>query len=703
MQFLGDGIHQPTNWKRRDRIGRGAHGVVFEAIKDDAPIAVKEVSMYEEANSEKSVALYNEINILKCLRHDRIVRYFGHCTSNKDLFLFMEYIPGGSLEVYFKTNSPLQIQFIRDITKQTLQGVAYLHDNRMIHRDIKAANILMEERFQIKLADFGVSKMFQELSRTATFIGTTRWMAPEMFTASTYSYEVDIWAVGCTVIQMLTGSPPFPDKEEQQVTFHLIKQDLSPLYSLKNINSKETMDFLRSILKNDPKERPKAKTLLENSPFVTVRHTSQQIIHYQHSSQIEEEPPNERKKHKRMARIIEEDELNYYTVLEDCSENQDKNLHIAEAQQHLVDVPWFHGVVPRKEIIRLLTNDGDFLVRQSKSFDTKETQFVLSVYWGSLRHFIIAFYLHLNGWGLEGKHYPTIQELVTDMVESSAFVTLKSRAILRRPIHREWELLHDEVVIFYEILRGSFGEVFKGMYKKTCHVTVKTCTDRNTEDEIIEFLRQGRLLKQFNHPNIVSFIGIAAQKHPIMIVTEFMPSGTLLLFLKTIGKQLSIIKLGQMCADVACAMEYLEENKIIHRDLAAKSCLVGANNTVKLSEFRLCRKGLLYTDSKINSMEVSINWAAPESLKFGKYTSLSDVWSFGALVWEVFSIGETPYSSETKEGIIASIEKGHRLHSPPGTPEQIYSVVLSCWGYDEERRPHFKIIHRMLQDFISQT
>ncbi|XP_062566100.1 tyrosine-protein kinase Fer-like [Saccostrea cucullata] len=360
---------------------------------------------------------------------------------------------------------------------------------------------------------------------------------------------------------------------------------------------------------------------------------------------------------------------------------------------------WFHGVLPREEVQRLLTRDGDFLVRESKNRKTNEPQYVLSAFWQGHRHFIIQY--ADNGWRFEGRSFPTISELVNYQHMSGEPVTTKSQTILKTPIIREqWQLRNDDIALEMKIGNGNFGEVYKGVYKpKSMVVAVKTCRDTLSEEQRKKFLQEGRILKQYDHPNIVRFIGIAAQRQPVMIVMEYVAGGALLNYLRKQGKTLSKKQLTKMCEDAASGMAYLESKNCIHRDLAARNCLVGDKSVVKISDFGMSREEEEYVVSD-GLKQIPIKWTAPEALLYGKYTSLCDVWSFGILMWEIFSGGITPYSGMTNNQAREQIDRGFRMPAPEGTPEACYDLMMKCWEYNPNERYHFDKIHKELQSIF---
>ncbi|XP_011864421.1 PREDICTED: tyrosine-protein kinase Fps85D isoform X4 [Vollenhovia emeryi] len=361
----------------------------------------------------------------------------------------------------------------------------------------------------------------------------------------------------------------------------------------------------------------------------------------------------------------------------------------------LMEEEWFHGVLPREEVVRLLVNEGDFLVRET--IRNEECQIVLSVCWDGHKHFIVQTTPE-GHYRFEGPTFPSIQELIRHQWVSSLPVTSRSGAILKTPILRErWELNNDDVILLEKIGRGNFGDVYKAQLK-TCktEVAVKTCKVTLPDEQKRKFLQEGRILKQYDHPNIVKLIGICVQKQPIMIVMELVPGGSLLTYLRKNASTITQREQLRMCKDAAAGMSYLESKYCIHRDLAARNCLVGYECIVKISDFGMSREEEEYIVSD-GMKQIPIKWTAPEALNFGKYTSLCDVWSYGILIWEIFSKGGNPYSGMSNSQAREKIDAGYRMPAPEGTPEEIYRLMLRCWDYEPEKRPHFEQIYTVAE------
>ncbi|CAL5415863.1 unnamed protein product [Camellia sinensis] len=268
----------PTiRWRKGELIGCGAFGRVYMGLNIDsgALLAIKQVSIAgNSAAKEKTQAhireLEEEVNLLENLSHPHIVRYLGTTREDASLNTLLEIVPSGSISSLLGKFGSLPESVIRMYTKQLLLGVEYLHRNGIMHRDIKGANILVDNKGCIKLADFGASKKVVELATMTgakSMKGTPYWMAPEVILQTGHSFSADIWSVGCTVIEMATGKPPWSQQyQEVAALLHIGTTKSHP--PIPEHLSAEATDFLLKCLQKEPNLRPAASDLLQH-PFVT--------------------------------------------------------------------------------------------------------------------------------------------------------------------------------------------------------------------------------------------------------------------------------------------------------------------------------------------------------------------------------------------------------------------------------------------------
>ncbi|XP_008854237.1 tyrosine-protein kinase Fer isoform X1 [Nannospalax galili] len=367
---------------------------------------------------------------------------------------------------------------------------------------------------------------------------------------------------------------------------------------------------------------------------------------------------------------------------------------ISMSEKPLAEHDWYHGAIPRIEAQELLKQQGDFLVRESHG---KPGEYVLSVYSdGQRRHFIIQFVDNL--YRFEGTGFSNIPQLIDHHYSTKQVITKKSGVVLLNPIPKDkkWILNHEDVTLGELLGKGNFGEVYKGTLKDKTPVAVKTCKEDLPQELKIKFLQEAKILKQYDHPNIVKLIGVCTQRQPVYIIMELVPGGDFLSFLRKRKDELKLKQLVKFSLDVAAGMLYLESKNCIHRDLAARNCLVGENNILKISDFGMSRQedGGVYSSSGLK--QIPIKWTAPEALNYGRYSSESDVWSFGILLWETFSLGVCPYPGMTNQQAREQVERGYRMSAPQHCPEEISKLMMKCWDYKPENRPKFSELQKEL-------
>uniref|UniRef100_A0A671G1T5 Tyrosine-protein kinase n=1 Tax=Rhinolophus ferrumequinum TaxID=59479 RepID=A0A671G1T5_RHIFE len=305
-----------------------------------------------------------------------------------------------------------------------------------------------------------------------------------------------------------------------------------------------------------------------------------------------------------------------------------------------------------------------------------------------------------NLYRLEGDGFPSVPLLIDHLLQSQQPLTKKSGIVLNRAVPKDkWALNHEDLVLGEQIGRGNFGEVFSGRLRAdNTLVAVKSCRETLPPDLKAKFLQEARILKQYSHPNIVRLIGVCTQKQPIYIVMELVQGGDFLTFLRTEGARLRMKTLLQMVGDAAAGMEYLESKCCIHRDLAARNCLVTEKNVLKISDFGMSREeedGIYAASGGLR--QVPVKWTAPEALNYGRYSSESDVWSFGILLWEAFSLGASPYPNLSNQQTREFVEKGGRLPCPELCPDAVFRLMEQCWAYEPSQRPSFSTIYQELQ------
>ncbi|KAK2826374.1 hypothetical protein Q5P01_020588 [Channa striata] len=255
---------------------------------------------------------------------------------------------------------------------------------------------------------------------------------------------------------------------------------------------------------------------------------------------------------------------------------------------------------------------------------------------------------------------------------------------------------------------GAFGEVYEGLAvgipgeQSPLQVAVKTLPEVCSEQDELDFLMEALIISKFSHQNIVRCIGVSLQAMPRFILLELMTGGDLKTFLRETRPRpeqpssLTMVDLLNVARDIAKGCQYLEDNQFIHRDIAARNCLLtckGPGRVAKIGDFGMARD--IYRASyyrKGGRAMLPVKWMPPEAFMEGIFTSKTDTWSFGVLLWEIFSLGYMPYPSRSNQEVLEFVTNGGRMDPPKNCPGPVYRIMTQSWQHQPEDRPNFSTI-----------
>jgi HAMP domain-containing protein len=259
---------------------------------------------------------------------------------------------------------------------------------------------------------------------------------------------------------------------------------------------------------------------------------------------------------------------------------------------------------------------------------------------------------------------------------------------------------------------GEFGVVLQavtsdGGQSAPRFVAVKVLREGAGAKEQGDFLGEAELVSKFEHENVLGFVGVCVEQEPWMTVLEYAPYGDLRTFLRTCislpGMEVQSVELIEFGRQIAAGMEYLGSWSIVHRDLAARNCLLGQNSVVKIADFGLSRR-VEETEGEYvvrSRGKLPARWMAIESLAFRRFTSASDMWSFGVVLWELFTYGAIrPYRYVDVREILTALESGVRLGQPRGCPDEVFELMALCWETDARKRPSFEYARETLTSIV---
>uniref|UniRef100_A0A4W5MF04 Tyrosine-protein kinase n=1 Tax=Hucho hucho TaxID=62062 RepID=A0A4W5MF04_9TELE len=416
-------------------------------------------------------------------------------------------------------------------------------------------------------------------------------------------------------------------------------------------------------------------------------------------------------------------------------------------------MPWYHSKISRQEGERRLYSgaqpDGKFLVRDREESGT----FALSLMYGKTAYHyqilhdksgkysmpegtkfdtvwqlveylkmkpdgLVTVLRELHTWpfqqnphihkslNLSLRHFPVVCPFLTVPLGGSTEMLPMDCDEFVNPYHdpndlKKFFINRDQLMIDeVELGSGNFGCVKKGVFKTNkghTDVAIKVLKSENENLVKDEMMREAEIMHQLSNPYIVRMLGLC-QAECLMLVMEMASAGPLNKFLSTNKDKVTVENIVGLMHQVSMGMKYLEEKNFVHRDLAARNVLLVNQQFAKISDFGLS-KALGADDNYYKARTAGkwpLKWYAPECMNFHKFSSKSDVWSFGVTMWEAFSYGGKPYKKMKGPEVISFIASGSRMECPSGCPDRMYALMKDCWTYKHEDRPGFvKVEERM--------
>lgn len=277
------------------------------------------------------------------------------------------------------------------------------------------------------------------------------------------------------------------------------------------------------------------------------------------------------------------------------------------------------------------------------------------------------------------------------------------------------------IVLKRELGEGAFGKVFLAECYNLCPeqdkilVAVKTLKDAS-DNARKDFHREAELLTNLQHEHIVKFYGVCVEGDPLIMVFEYMKHGDLNKFLRAHGPDAVLMAEGNppteltqsqmlhIAQQIAAGMVYLASQHFVHRDLATRNCLVGENLLVKIGDFGMSRDVYSTDYYRVGGHTMlPIRWMPPESIMYRKFTTESDVWSLGVVLWEIFTYGKQPWYQLSNNEVIECITQGRVLQRPRTCPQEVYELMLGCWQREPHTRKNIKNIHTLLQNLAKAS
>ncbi|XP_076088168.1 tyrosine-protein kinase JAK1-like isoform X1 [Mytilus galloprovincialis] len=720
--------------KLQGRIGSGHYGEVKRGYLSTSAqdpssqrqqVAVKVLKEDRYQSVMENEEFRNEAELMSTLRHDNIVRFIGV----SDNMLVMEYIEKGCMRDYLKKKKKeknmLSVTKILRICADIADGMAYLSSKRILHCDLAARNVLLSSEIRAKISDFGLAKLLDKekdyYKRSENKNLPAWWCSPEALSHRKFSHKADVWSYGVVLWEGFThsDSPKVCSEVKHLMSSinggkRLPKPDLCPadVYTLMNL-----------CWRHKPEERPDFSEVHKRCRELIYIHQQnreetavarRETVSSNNQSYSQNTESNSSQSDRSSQRVVSDSS----NQSEELSEAKEVHLeHKDKIKETVHNISSQAKLLNKKPIDNAPkdTNNSDEKIPGpiTRSPETKtrtvthNSKALLSL---SIPNSAAPSHQTGPASASPSPPRPTVSGHQMGVVGTSLPPT---PLVLMPPATIPLNYLLEKKCIHYNdnnlLGAGNFGVVYKGTLRKNgrdINVAIKTLKEKsvNSKEEIET---EVKILEDLDHPNIVKFYGFC--RTDCLLVMELVDNGTLVKHLQKCKHEkvdLETKKLLNLCLGVAEGMKYLAERSIIHCDLAGRNVLLTNDLTTKISDFglaKLLQEKAYYRRS--GDKKMNVHWCSPEFFQERKLSTQSDIWSYGIVLWEIFSYGKHPNicGTDTEMNKIAEfiINKGCHLEKPEQCPDHVYLLMKDCWQMEPKQRPSFSGLVQTFQSYFS--
>ncbi|KAG0223873.1 hypothetical protein BGW42_005497 [Actinomortierella wolfii] len=704
-------------------IGRGGFGKVHMAHWDGQPCAVKIFFVSQSEASQKDIR--KEIKIMKQLRHPNIILFRKEVRAGGRLAFIMEYAENGSLDMAIRSKTQLEWSIKENITQGIIRGLAYIHTEGIIHRDLKSANVLLVKHMEPKLCDFGLATV-KSFSTTKVVDegpkGSVRWMAPELFVANPiYNTKTDIYALGWIMWELATNTtPPFREQRSNAVVISLIKE--GERLPIPSDTPADYQQWIQRCWDKEPSKRPSTAEMIIQDPEPEERTEGKESKIGLSSSSVPTVVAVEwkgRDKQKADSSPTESntlpqdtsplvvvdtaDNIEFFQDTElqeiddylEIDENDDKDELYALGEKHLTNTGQVQDDFKAFAYFFRAAEKGhavaQFRIGQmyqsgrsiSKDIDRAKHWFEKAMEHGYVQakeslDVIIAQQQSVAC--LEGHQISSIPR--TSQTTSTGHLPAQFTS---RSMNLSAQVALTAPVVKRVIGYGAFGNVYLGRWG-TRQVAIKQFYTYPEIENVAR--REFNILEALRHRNIIQVYGITYIKGQIALIMDFADGGSLSSAIN--DQRLDWPSKSRIAQEIVRGLAYIHEMGILHRDIKSANVLLTGQLEAKLADFNLSTH-MIATGNKGLVEENALGthrWMAPELLVANpRYSTKSDVYALGIVMWEMAADCTKPYRSMSYQVAVEAVRNGYREQLPDETPAEYRQWTEKCWEHDPLRRP----------------